>query len=150
MTSWVKVSILQPDFTMASPFAGAGRQVLFLFEAIGAITLHAVQWRLASRLVNLQVTGFFVRERVSVAWLKTLLKPSVCSSCGGRESAWMQGWRKVFFLVALKGAWWRPKEVEEASALPSKEATNAQLQRNVFFSKRAKYERRARFAHVSC
>ena len=62
--------ILQPDFT--SPFAGAGRQVLFLFEAIGAITLHTVQWRLASSLVNLRVTGFFfVRDRVSVAWLKT-------------------------------------------------------------------------------
>ena len=38
--------------------------------------------------------------------------------------------------------------MEEASDLPRKEATNALLQRHVFFSKRPKYERTGRFANA--
>ena len=39
--SLVKGSITQPDFTRS--FEGAGRQLLFLFVAIAAITFTAVQ-----------------------------------------------------------------------------------------------------------
>ena len=39
--SWVKGSLTQLDFTR--PFAGHVRQLLFLFEAIAAITFTAVQ-----------------------------------------------------------------------------------------------------------
>ena len=65
------------------PFAGAHacRQVLFLFEDNVAILLPAIQWRLASSLVNLWVT-VLLWENASVWHGKKAGRPFCCSSVG--------------------------------------------------------------------
>ena len=122
--SWVKVSTKQPDLT--SPFPGAGCQLLFLFVAIAALTFTAVQWRSARSFANLWVTFFCERVR-QCGMAKALAKRSASFHlCWARVSL-NAGLAHIFFVVALKGAWRRQKEVEEASALPRKVATNADV-----------------------
>ena len=70
--SRMKGSITQPDFKRL--FAGAGRQLLFLFVAIEAITFNTVQWRLAS---SLRVTVFCERAR-QCGMAVAMAKPSAC------------------------------------------------------------------------
>ena len=81
---------------------------------------------------------------------KALAKPSACFHLRWARVGLNAGLAQIFLFVALKRAWRRQKKVEEASALPRKEDTNAQLQRLVFFSKQLMYEPRARFARASC
>ena len=147
--SWVKGSITQPDFTR--PFAGASRQLLFLFAAIAAITFTgtAAQWRLASSFTNLRVTVFCERAR-QCGMDKAMAKPSACTHLRWATVILNAGLAQFFLFCRVERAWRRQKEVEEASALLRKEATNGQLQRHIFFFKRLKYERRARFFHASC
>ena len=71
----MKGSTTQPDFTR--PFAGAGRQLLFLFVAIGALTFTAVHLRLASSFATLRVTVICNRAR-QVSMDKAMAKPSAC------------------------------------------------------------------------
>ena len=81
---------------------------------------------------------------------KELAKPSACFQLRRAKVSLNAGLAQNFLFRSAEKGLKKAEGSEEASALPGKEATKAQLQSHASFSKRPEYEHRARLSHASC
>ena len=79
-----------------------------------------------------------------------MAKPSACIHLRWATVSLNDGLALFFLFCRVEKGLKKAKEVEEAAALPRKEATNAQLQRHVFFYQRQMYGCRAWYFRVTC